>query len=299
LGEADAADYAAAQEVLQRRAEALSADVEAEDFRDPVTGIVKRFGGWREKFEEEYSNAYGGLALVQAWEYWARGEMIGWEPTRSSTSLDSFKWYQAVHDYSRPSRPEQAEDQEMDEPELGPDGDLLPPMVSAAVIPNIVKAFEAGAYDVYSAKQSRRVVDLVDLVSVYTTKDNVNFRSILRAVVELFLRHVDATAGLVKAACGPESGQPPAFDPASRTALATFARRRIRLMRNLLMWRRFASSEVAELLRKIVVEILLPCLTKCWDSGGQQLAEEAVKVVPTGVLPEQDAARLQLGPYYR
>jgi len=173
----------------------------------------------------------------------------------------------------------------MDEPELGPDGDLLPPMVSAAVIPNIVKAFEAGAYDVYSAKQSRRVVDLVDLVSVYTTKDNVNFRSIVRAVVELFLRHVDATAGLVKAASGPESGQPPAFDPASRTALATFARRRIKLMRNLLMWRRFSSSEVADLLRKIVVEILLPCLTKCWDSGGQQLAEEAVRVVPTGVLP--------------
>jgi GC-rich sequence DNA-binding factor len=86
LGEADAADYAEAQEVLQQRAKALSADVEAEDFRDPVVGIAQRFGGWRDKFEEEYSNAYGGLALVQAWEYWARGEMIGWEPTRVSLS---------------------------------------------------------------------------------------------------------------------------------------------------------------------------------------------------------------------
>jgi GC-rich sequence DNA-binding factor len=95
---------------------------------------------------------------------------------QSSTSLDSFKWYHAIHQYSRPFKQEQAEDQEMDEPELGPDGDLLPPMVSAVVIPNIVKAFESGAYDVYSARQTRRVVDLVDLVSVYTGKDNAKFR---------------------------------------------------------------------------------------------------------------------------
>jgi GC-rich sequence DNA-binding factor len=64
----------------------------------------------------------------------------------------------------------------MDEPDLGPDGDLVPPLVSAAVIPIIVNAFESGAYDVYSAKQTRRVLDLVDLLSVYIGKENLKFR---------------------------------------------------------------------------------------------------------------------------
>jgi hypothetical protein len=64
--------------------QALSSDVKAEDFRDPELGLAVRFGGWRKQYEDEYSNAYGGLAMVQGWEYWARQEMVGWEPSRVS-----------------------------------------------------------------------------------------------------------------------------------------------------------------------------------------------------------------------
>ena len=85
LGEGDAEDYQTAQQALQARVQALSSDVKAEDFRDPELGLAVRFGGWRKQYEDEYSNAYGGLAMVQGWEYWARQEMIGWEPSRVST----------------------------------------------------------------------------------------------------------------------------------------------------------------------------------------------------------------------
>ncbi len=198
LGDADAADYQDAQDALQKRAAALTADVKAEDFRDPNIGIAQRFGGWRDRYTEEYSNAYGGLALVQAWEYWARSEMITWEPTRvgrararlsvpaslttalasvqHSTTLDSFAWYHGLHDYSRVQQDPRHEDHDMDEPEMGPDGDLVPPMVSSAVIPIVIKAFESGAYDVYSGLQTRRVVDLVDMVASHTGRDNAKFR---------------------------------------------------------------------------------------------------------------------------
>jgi GC-rich sequence DNA-binding factor len=84
LAEGDADDYQAAHSVLEQRVHALLDDVKAEDFRDPDKGLARRFGGWRKNYEEEYGNAFGGLAMVQAWEFWARGEMVGWEPLRVS-----------------------------------------------------------------------------------------------------------------------------------------------------------------------------------------------------------------------
>lgn len=90
LAEGDAEDYEAAQGVLDRRVVALLEDVKAEDFRDPDKGLAVRFGQWRSRYEEEYVNAFGGLAMVQAWEFWARGEMVNWEPLRVSLQCLDF-----------------------------------------------------------------------------------------------------------------------------------------------------------------------------------------------------------------
>lgn len=87
LAEGDAEDYFAAQQHLEKRVVGLLDDVRAEDFRDPEKGVAVRFGDWRKRFEEEYVNAFGGLALVHAWEFWARGEMVGWEPLRVSPGI--------------------------------------------------------------------------------------------------------------------------------------------------------------------------------------------------------------------
>jgi GC-rich sequence DNA-binding factor len=86
LAEGDAEDYFAAHQHLEKRVIGLLDDVKAEDFRDPDKGVAVRFGDWRKRYEEEYVNAFGGLALVHAWEFWARGEMVGWEPLRVSKS---------------------------------------------------------------------------------------------------------------------------------------------------------------------------------------------------------------------
>jgi len=87
LSPGDDEDFRSASVELEQRVKHLLADVKAEEFRDPEKGLAVRFGGWREKFEEEYGNAFGGLAMVQAWEFWARGEMIGWEPLRVGTEI--------------------------------------------------------------------------------------------------------------------------------------------------------------------------------------------------------------------
>lgn len=87
LAEGDAQDYAEAQRDLGRRVEGLLDDVKAEDFRDPSKGLAVRFGDWRTRYEDEYVGAFGGLSMVQAWSFWARGEMVGWEPLRVSNYL--------------------------------------------------------------------------------------------------------------------------------------------------------------------------------------------------------------------
>jgi GC-rich sequence DNA-binding factor len=86
LAEGDAEDYGVAQHQLGKRVVGLLEDVKAEDFRDPEKGLAVRFGEWRRRYEDEYSGAFGGLSMVQAWGFWARGEMIGWEPMRVSFS---------------------------------------------------------------------------------------------------------------------------------------------------------------------------------------------------------------------
>ena len=48
-------------------------------------------------------------------------------------------------------------------------------MVSKAVVPQLIKAFEAGGYDPYSAAQTRRAVDLADVVAELTGKDSRKF----------------------------------------------------------------------------------------------------------------------------
>lgn len=65
--------------------------------------------------------------------------------------------------------------EEDEEPPLGPEGDLIPEMVSRAVVPLLVKALENGAYDPYSAPQTRRAVDLADVIAELTGKDSRKF----------------------------------------------------------------------------------------------------------------------------
>ena len=87
LVEGDERDFKAAQRQLDHRVYDLLDDVKAEDFRDPSKGLAVKFGDWRRRYEEEYVNAFGGLAMVQAWEFWARAEMVGWEPFRVSCMM--------------------------------------------------------------------------------------------------------------------------------------------------------------------------------------------------------------------
>ena len=79
-------DFQLAITKLKEKADAVLNDVRAGEFRDPSQGLGKWFGEWKEKYEDIYVGAWGGLGLVGAWEFWARLEIVGWNPFQVSGS---------------------------------------------------------------------------------------------------------------------------------------------------------------------------------------------------------------------
>lgn len=77
-------DFQLAITKLKEKADAVLNDVRAGEFRDPSQGLGKWFGEWKEKYEDIYVGAWGGLGLVGAWEFWARLEIVGWNPFQVS-----------------------------------------------------------------------------------------------------------------------------------------------------------------------------------------------------------------------
>jgi GC-rich sequence DNA-binding factor len=85
--------------------------------------------------------------------------------------LESFSWYSSLYEYSRPPV-----DEDDEEPELGPDGDLVSAMISTAIVPQLCKVIENGAFDPYSAKSLRRMLELAEQVEAYVDGDNAKFQ---------------------------------------------------------------------------------------------------------------------------
>lgn len=72
----DEEDYRSAVSGLSSQLKDVLADVRAEEFRNP-TGA--KWNAWREKYGDTYRNAWGGLGVVSAWEFWVRLEITGWD----------------------------------------------------------------------------------------------------------------------------------------------------------------------------------------------------------------------------
>lgn len=83
----DAADLTAAGSTLATQRESIFEDVESEEFKDPNQGIKLKFLDWKKRYPQDYKDAFAGLSLVQAWEFWIRVEMASWNPLGVSKTL--------------------------------------------------------------------------------------------------------------------------------------------------------------------------------------------------------------------
>lgn len=77
IPDSDEAAYRSALTSLAGRTKDVLSDVKAADFKDPGKG---RWNSWRSEYADSYFGAYGGLGVVSVWEFWARLELVGWNP---------------------------------------------------------------------------------------------------------------------------------------------------------------------------------------------------------------------------
>lgn len=290
LSSADAADFKAAIKRLVREKEEVMADVQAEDFKDPIRGLGRWFGEWRERFGESYRGAWGGLGMVGAWEWWVRLEMVGWNPLNDSRTLDTFTWYHALYRYSRIKTVDAADE---DEPEMGPDGDLVSAMISTAVIPRLCKIVDAGGFDPHSSRDLRRLIDLAEQVEAEVERGSLKFGLLLKSVYTALASAVSSS----EAVAAPYFAlrRPPNFDPESIPARRRFLARRYRLLRSLVWWRRYAGDRggsVVELVGRLVEGVMLPIMESGWDVGGEDYARKIAQALPGDLVPDSLKSRI-------
>ena len=169
------------------------------------------------------------------------------------------------------------EDEDMDiddEPPLGPDGDLVFEMVQKTVVPLLIKQFESGALDPYSTPQTRKSIDLIEVVGELMGKGHSKYVTLLRTILNVYNETITQSKDQIRDSTSIGAIRPPDFDPESRIALNRFTRKRLKLIKNVLLWKREVSAEVDQIVNRIVGEVLRPVLENQWDGGGKELAQE-------------------------
>ncbi|THV03055.1 hypothetical protein K435DRAFT_716253 [Dendrothele bispora CBS 962.96] len=292
LPPADQNAYETAIASISTRKEEILSDVKAKEFLDPGKG---QWGIWREKYEDSYVGAWGGLGVVSAWEFWARLELVGWDCIDDPKSLDSFKWYQGLYEYSRPGDPED----EVQERELGPDGDLVSSMITTAIVPRLAKVIEGGALDVYSDKQIKRAIDLTEEVEASVEEGNVKLHILLKSITSCFQKAITESSSPVQTLLQlSQSGSlpPPPFNPESVPARQRFLLRQAKLLTNLLRWRKSIGEKfgVGELVTRIVEGCVLPVAEGGWEVGGRDVVEMISGMLPNELVPKNVKTRLAM-----
>ncbi|KAF8551693.1 GCFC-domain-containing protein [Imleria badia] len=264
LTQSDALDYQQALERIAADGKDILSDVRSVEFKDPSRGLAKWFGEWRERYGDSYIGAWGGLGLVGAWEFWVRLEILGWNPFEAC-SLDQFAWYSSLYQYSRP--PDQGEN--TDEPELGPDGDIVSAMISTAVTPRLCKMLEVGALDPYSAMDIRRMIDLAEQVEASVGTDSNKFQMILKSVHTLLDSATTSAEDLLSPFV--KLNHPP-FDPEAVPARERLLSRAVKLLENMLRWRKYIADKhaVGRLCTRLVNDYILRIAEGGWEVGGER-----------------------------
>ncbi|CCL98857.1 uncharacterized protein FIBRA_00863 [Fibroporia radiculosa] len=291
LSLSDAANYKSAKSQLAKDAKELMSDVKAEEFRNPSRGLGKWFGEWRSRFGDSYTGAWGGLGMVSAWEFWVRLEMLGWSPLEDSRTLDSYTWYHALYQHSRPRIGDEGNEDE--EPEMGPDGDLVSAMISTVIIPRLCKLIEGGCFDPYSTRNVRALMDLVEQIEASVEKDGLKFEMILKSTLSIFQGAVTATDTIL----GPYLAlNNPRFDPGAIPARRRILARRYKLLRNLLQWRKYTGERfgIGHLAQTLVESSMLPVAESGWEVGGEDYMRKAVHLLPKELVPTGLKVRLGL-----
>jgi GC-rich sequence DNA-binding factor len=160
-------------------------------------------------------------------------------------------------------------------------------MISTAVVPRICKLVEGGAFDPYSSRHTRRLIDLVEQLEVSVEGDNhklqvsgcqphprkrfhrVDAQTLLKAVFSVFSDAVSAMDGIVTPHMAVVN---PRFDPEAIPARRRLLARQSKLLHSMLRWRKHTGEKfgIGQLVTMFVGECMLPIAETGWDVGGEE-----------------------------
>lgn len=280
LSAGDAADFQQAMTSLKEKVDTeLLEDVKAKAYRDPRHGIAVWFREWKEKWPDVYMNAFGGMALVQCWEYWARMEQLRWLPFDHTPRLEEFKWYSQLHDYAHP---EMEEDEE-----VRPEDELPIIMCSNMLIPRLNAIIAGGAFDAYSKPHVLRAIDLAEQVEASLGRENIRYSSLLTSISKAYIRaQSELTAQYQRFYLSADRTRT-VFDPEVIQARQRYLRRVSKLLSNVVQWRKYTKERdglgrlVTEL-TQLLYDISLPA----WDIGGEGVLNKAIRSIPPELIPD-------------
>ncbi|KEP54034.1 putative GC-rich sequence DNA-binding factor [Rhizoctonia solani 123E] len=276
LGTSDAQDLMDAITNCRSKASSVFSDVTAEEFRDPRKGVAKWFGEWRERWGDSYTGAWGGLGVVGAWEMWVRLEVLVWDPLVDRRTLDSFRWYKSLHEFSG------------ENPE--PEQDLVLSMTATAIIPRLTRLVQAGALDPYSGKHIKRLRDVVEQIEATVDADSSKLNPLLGACIAPFRKAVDE----LQTQLGTYTLGAGTFDPEGVPARNRYLVKVSKLLANLVAWRKYTGEKfgVGELIERVLGKVMLPIAEGGWEVGGDDVLRKAVAGVPKPCIPPDVLARL-------
>jgi len=184
-------------------------------------------------------------------------------------------------------------DEDDEEPELGPDGDLVSAMISTAIVPRLCKIIEDGAFDPYSAKSLRRMLDLAEQVEAYVDGDNAKFQALLKSVYTSFLTSITTVTTLLEPYIALDR---PQFDPEAIPARQRFLARRIKLLQNILRWRKYTGEKfgIGELAMRLVSRCIFPVAESGWEVGGEESVSKIVSLLPSELIPAPVKSKMGL-----
>ncbi|POW14362.1 hypothetical protein PSHT_07423 [Puccinia striiformis] len=297
LSPADSTDLNSASRSLHDSSKAILLDITNPVFLSPTHqgSIVDRFLSWRSKYPEEYGNAFGNLALVQAWEFWVRIEIVSglniwglreWIKTEDKRGIENWEWMRGLEKYDHSIQSEsQSDSTDNQESVIGA-------MISTVVIPLLIPIIKS-SYDPYSTQATTKGLQLAEQVSyVLETEGNPTYDKFIKSFLDnIGSRSMNLNVSLRwKEFFGKHYWIHSDHDEQDDDNDDDDG---IRMLDN-------RGSNIPLdlkylLLHHLLIEIILPILFISWETGGQEISRKIIAVCPSNFLPEDVLTMLQNG----
>lgn len=296
LSPADSSDLLAASKALVSTSQGILADTANPEFSSPTNAnsLSDRFLSWKARYPEEYSNAFGNLALVQVWGFWVRVELVSglnvwgftdWINQEDRRGLENWEWMRGLEGFDhKVSEGPQDDGQES----------VIAAMITTVIIPTLSPII-CQTYDPFSHQATTKSLELVEQVGyVLDVNNNETYDQFVMSFLNRFctslreLKHLAGSAEDLTSSLQSQIGMD------GIEARNRFLNKCYKLLKQGLRWRKHSKRLVFEQLEReewggrgkgleyilsnmLVGQIMLPILLAGWDTGGQAIAAKVSK----------------------